>query len=197
VFNPKRWAEAFLAVLDSGGGADISGDAAEGLEVLRVLGPVVSGMPFAPGGYAHAQRLGEAIRSALKTQKHGGGAEAAAGLVLLLVEKNVLKHIVSVMAEIEKMLDERNGILTAVLESAMPVSHPADDEFIESLKKILCGKTGAKDVHFDLRPVPELLGGYCLRAGGVYMDASLRGFLRGMSSDLSRGIGDERSGGRL
>jgi F0F1-type ATP synthase delta subunit len=197
VFNSERWAEAFLAVLDSGGSADISGDAAEGIEVLRVLGPVVSGMPFAVGGYAHAQRLGEAIRSALKTQKHGRGAEAAVGLVLLLVEKNVLRHIVSVRTEIEKMLDERNGVLTAVLESAAPVSHPADDQFIESLKKILCGKTGARDVHFDFRPVPGLLGGYRLRAGGVYTDASLRGFLRSMSSDLSCGIGDERGGGRL
>ncbi|MDR2370086.1 MAG: F0F1 ATP synthase subunit delta [Treponema sp.] len=197
MFNPERWAEAFLAVLDSGGGADISGDAAEGLEVLRVLEPVVGGTPFALGGYAHAQRLGEAIRSALKTRKHGRGAEAAAGLVLLLVEKNVLKHIVSVTAEIEKMLDERNGVLTAVLESAAPVSYPAGDGFIKSLKEILCGKTGAKDVHFDLRPVPELLGGYRLRAGGVCVDASLRGFLRSMSSGLSRGNGDERGGGRL
>jgi F0F1-type ATP synthase delta subunit len=195
VFNPERWAEAFLAVLDSSGGADISGDAAEGIEVLRVLEPIVNGMPFAVGGYAHAQRLGEAIRSALKAQKHGRGADAAAGLVLLLVEKNSLKNISFVTAEIEKMLDERNGVLTAVLESAVPVS--TDDKFIESLKKILCGKTGSKDVHFDFCLVPELLGGYRLRTGGVYMDASLRGFLRSMSSDLSRGIGDERSGGRL
>jgi F0F1-type ATP synthase delta subunit len=196
MFNPERWAEAFLAVLDSGG-TDIAGDAAEGLEVLRVLGPLVNGMSFAVRGYAHAQKLGEAIRSALKTQKHGRGAEAAAGLVLLLVEKNALKHISFVTSEIEKMLDERNGVLTAMLESAAPVTQPADDQFIASLKKTLCGKTGAKDVHFDFKLVPGLLGGYRLRTGGVYMDASLRGFLRSMSSDLSCGIGDERSGGRL
>ncbi|MDR0601643.1 MAG: F0F1 ATP synthase subunit delta [Treponema sp.] len=179
MFVPERWAAAFLAAIDGKGG-----DAEEGLAVLRILAPLVNGIPAVVSGYAAALKLEGMIRTALDTERHGRGAEAASGLLLLLVQKNALAHVFSVMTEIVKLLDKRNGVLHAVLESAFP----ADRELADELAGVLREKTGAREVRIESRLVPGLLGGYRLRLGSGYVDASLDGLLRSMTADLNGGF---------
>jgi F-type H+-transporting ATPase subunit delta len=190
MFTPKRWAAAFLAALDGGepGGGPGDGTAEEGLAVLRILAGVFGGIPFALAGYSASRRLGAMTRAALDAAGgYGRGAEFAAGLALLLVRKNAFAHVSRVIREIEGMIDERRGVLNAVLESALPEDGDGDGELKESLEKILCSKTGAAEVRLECRLVPELMGGFRLRVGCDYTDASLRGLLQDMAADMAGG----------
>jgi F0F1-type ATP synthase delta subunit len=177
-FTPERWAEAFVSVLDRSGG-----DVEEGLEALRAMAPVVSGISVI-SGYASAFRLRGILRSVLDAGKYGGGAEAAAGIVLLLTERKALKRIFSVIDAVEKQVDRRKNIVEAVLETASP----AGGDFTETLKAHIREGTGAGEVRLKILRNQELLGGYRLRLGSRYIDASLRGLLRGMTADLAYGV---------
>ncbi|MDR1286103.1 MAG: F0F1 ATP synthase subunit delta [Treponema sp.] len=178
MFVPERWAAAFLAAAGGKDGAE------EGLAVLRVLAPLASGIPGSVWGHTGARKLGGMIRTALDAERHGRGAEAASGLLLLLVRRNALARIFSVMAEIERLTDKQNGVLKVVLESASE----AGGELIDEFARVLREKTGAREVKIEVRPASGLIGGYRLRLGNGYIDASLRGLLRGMAADLSGGF---------
>jgi F0F1-type ATP synthase delta subunit len=59
-----------------------------------------------------------------------------------------------------------------------------DKTFEENLRKQIQEKTGAADVKLSARIVPEILGGYRLRIGGLCIDASLKGQLAKMAEEL-------------
>jgi F0F1-type ATP synthase delta subunit len=182
VFVPERWAEAFLA---AAGGKD---DVKEGIAVLRVLASLAGGIPGVVSGCAGARKLGDMIQTALDAERHGRGAEAAAGLLLLLVRRNALAHVFSVMAEIERLVDKRDGVCNVVLEYASPAGDTPGGGFIDELAGVLREKTGAREVRIESRPAPDLAGGYRLRLESGYIDASLSGLLRGMTADLNGGF---------
>ncbi|HCC37652.1 MAG TPA: hypothetical protein DEQ14_08565, partial [Treponema sp.] len=101
--------------------------------------------------------------------------------ICLLVEKKVFHKADLIIEKIEKRLDEQNGVLEVIAETALPVNSAFEDELSGMIQK----RTGAAQVKTRFRLVPELLAGYRLRIGGLRVDASLKGQLEKMAADLT------------
>ena len=179
MFHGERWAAAFVKVL--GENADT------GLECLRAMVPPVQAIPGALFGFSTARQLEKTLResavaSGFSGESGGTAAEYAIRFISLLVEKKFFKHIDSVVQRIEKQLDEQKGILDVTAESAAPLDGGLEAE----LRRLITQKTGAAGIKMKTRLAPELLGGYRLRIGGFYVDASLKGQLEQMTAALAR-----------
>jgi F-type H+-transporting ATPase subunit delta len=197
MFAPEPWAAAFINTLRSSAGEEASSAAgeasfaagetpfaaaAEGLEALRALVPVIRRIKGAVAGSVSARRLAGMIRAAsIQTGTDTGVMAAVTGLLVLLIKRNCFDRIDRVNGAIEKLLDQKRGILTVTAESALPL----DGETREALKKRLAARTGAGEVRLLTRIVPELIGGCRLRVGSDVIDASLRFQLQKMAGDLS------------
>jgi F-type H+-transporting ATPase subunit delta len=101
-----------------------------------------------------------------------------------LVEKNCFRHIDILLSKIEQMLDERMGILDVTIEAAASL----DSGFEAELARMIQEKTGSAGVKIKTIIKPELIGGYLLRIGSFYVDASLRRQMENMMEDLTQAI---------
>jgi len=177
VFHVERWAGAFMAI--AGANAD---DAFECLKAVAQPVKSVRGVFF---GHNAAAELEEMLRAAAAGGASAGAEPPAAveytiRFVCLLVEKNYFKYIDILLPVIERKLDEKKGILSLSLEAASAV----ESGFEEDLARTIREKTGASNVKMKTSVKPELLGGYRLRIGGFFIDASLKGQLAKMKADL-------------
>jgi F-type H+-transporting ATPase subunit delta len=172
MFQSNSWADAFVTVC--------AGYAGEGLRVLKAFEPVLSGLPEYTAGTADALALERMLRSALKAAGAGPderGAEYAVRFVALLVRRGWHKQLSAAVRAVESRVDALNGVLTVDLESAWPL----EGELRENIKAALIQRYGVREIRLVPRIVPELLGGYRLRAGSDLVDASVRGRLRKMA----------------
>jgi F-type H+-transporting ATPase subunit delta len=181
VFHVNRWAAAFAGVA-----GDKTGD---GLDCLKALVPAVKAVPGEVFGFSASRRLEKMLRESAAAAGFAAGdttggdaaAEYAIRFITLLVEKNLLGHIEPVLRRIEKIVDTKNGILEVAAESAFPL----DGAFEEEFRRQILRRTGAAGIKVNRRVVPELLGGYRLRIGGFYIDASLKGRAEKMTAELA------------
>lgn len=176
MFVPQRWAAAFIDAM--------GGDAGEGFTVLRILSAWIQELPGAVFGSSAAKRLERFI--AAGAEKTGGAGETeilkkCSRFACLLVKKDLFKHIDPVLREIEKILNEQKGILPVIAESALPLDGELEAFIAGELKK----RTGAAEVKLEKRIEPDLIGGLRLRIGDEVIDASLRGQLRQMATELA------------
>jgi hypothetical protein len=197
MFVPQRWALAFIY------SAPDTGAAAEGLECIRALSPVIRSARGNMAGTAAAVQLETMVRAAFASAGTGSSAaadggprpampraeELALGLILLLVRKRLFKHVDRVIQAIGQELDALRGILRVRLESARAVG----GEFPEELKQVLMKKTGAAGVRLETAVAPELLAGYRLRIGGQTIEASLRLHLRQLGTELATAYAETHS----
>jgi F-type H+-transporting ATPase subunit delta len=178
MFHAGRWAGAFLAV--SGKDAD------ETFLCLKALAAQVKTVQCALSGRAAALKLEKLLReSAAACAEKTPAVEYAVRFLCLLVEKNCFRHIGLLLQRIEQELDKQNGILNAAVEAAAHV----DSEFEKELARAIKEKTNAAGVKLKTSVRPELLGGYILRIGSFYVDASLKGQLESMTAYLSGNTG--------
>ncbi|MDR0878084.1 MAG: F0F1 ATP synthase subunit delta [Treponema sp.] len=176
MFQSDRWALAFINALDASGSS-----CEEGLAVLQALVPGIKNIHRRLSGTTAASQLEKMIRqSAAQAGITATAMETAIRFIALLVRKNLFGRIDLVIKNIEKIIDERNGVLELTLESAQPL----DVEFQNTLKTKLIQETGAKEIRIIPRLLPELLGGCRLLIGSEAIDASLRGRIRKMAADL-------------
>jgi F-type H+-transporting ATPase subunit delta len=174
MFHVNRWAAAF---------AEVAGDkAGDGLDCLKALVPAVRSVPGEVFGYDVSRRLEKVLRESAAAAGFSAdmGTEYAIRFITILVEKNLFENIDPVLKKIEKIVDDRNGVLEVTVESASP-----DDVFEEEFRQQILQRTGAAGIKMSRRLVPELLGGYRLRIGGFYIDASLKGQLEKMTEELT------------
>jgi F-type H+-transporting ATPase subunit delta len=177
VFHGNRWAAAFVTALGENAGAGF-----DCLKTMAVPLKAVSGVLF---GYSAARRLETILRESAGSRANKEiSLEYAIRFICLLVEKNRFKYIDLVINKIEEHLDARKGILAVTVESASPL----DSVFTEKLKQRIIEQLGAAEVKMKTVQIPALLGGYRLRIGGFYIDASLRGQMEKMKTDLAEGI---------
>jgi len=180
VFHAQRWASVFLSV--SGTNAN---EAFLCLKALAAQIEIVHGIFF---GRNASVKLEKILReSAASTNEGTPAVEYAIRFLCLLVEKNYFRNIGLVLQKIEQDLDVQNGILDVTVESAASM----DSGFEKELSKIIKEKTGAASVKMKTIVKPQLLGGYLLRIGSHYIDASLKGQLESMAAHLG-----ENTGGR-
>jgi len=183
VFHAQRWATAFLTV----SGADAN-EAFLCLKALSVEIKTVHGVFF---GHNASTKLEKVLRDCvadipkITPAQAASAAEYAIRFLCLLVEKKSFGHIALVLREIEQALNEQRGILDVTVESASPV----DSGFEEKMTQMIKEKTGASGVNLKTRLRPELLGGYLLRIGSHYIDATLKGQLEDMANHLKESTG--------
>jgi F-type H+-transporting ATPase subunit delta len=173
MFSPDRWALAFISACGP--------DADQGLAALKGIAPCLPQMHGVVSGRTAAARLERMLHAAMEQSGvNDRGTEFAVRLVVLLIRKYLFKHINTLIDEVENQLDKQNGVLHAVLESAFP----PDAAFQKSLRDQLKGRFGVRDVKVQIRVAPELLSGCRLRIGSESWDASLRGQLQKMVTDI-------------
>ncbi len=185
MFHAERWAGAFLSV---------SGETAnEAFLCLKALAAQIKTAQGVLMGRSASGRLEKILReSAAETHTETPAVEYAIRFLCLLVEKNCFRYVNLLLQKIEQDLDEKNKIINAVLESAFPV----ESGFEESLTRIIKDKTGASGVKMKTCVKPELLGGYILRIGSLYIDASLKGQLESLAFHLGAPkLGGDTGGG--
>ena len=105
------------------------------------------------------------------------GLAVAAGVFILLFAVGAVSHGFSALAGLE--LARRGGtrcMLTCV--------RPLEAEELEKLRAALCRLHHKKEIVFDVRTDPALLGGFTLDIEGVRYDKSVRGALGRMGRQL-------------
>jgi F0F1-type ATP synthase delta subunit len=186
VFHRDCWAGAFFAV--SGENAD-----AVFMSLKTLAQPLrsVRGVFF---GHSASVKIEKMLRESAGVPENGSpgfALEYAIRFICLLVEKNCFRYIDSLLRKIEQMLNEQKGILDITVESAVS----PDGGFEEELAQMIKQKTGAAAVKIKTQVKPELLGGYLLRLGDFYVDASLRGQLENMRAELIAAVEKMPDGG--
>ena len=193
-FHADRWAGVFEAVLGENAGA--------ALACLKAMVPPVKAVSGVLSGLSAARQLETILRESVNATFGGNAAfggntsgntysttsgntsavaiEYAIRFITLVVEKKQFKNIDVILSRIEDRLDARRGALTVTVESAVPV----DGIFEEELRRRIMKRLGAADVTMKIQVIPRLLGGYRLRLGGFYIDASLKGQMERMKADL-------------
>jgi len=184
VFHADRWAGVFETVLGE--------NAEAALACLKAMVPPVKAVSGVLSGLSAARQLETILRESADAAFGGntysttsgntsaGAIEYAIRFITLAVEKKQFKNIDMIMSRIEERLDMRRGALTVTVESAVPV----DGVFAEELRRQIMKRLGAGEVTMKIQLAPELLGGYRLRFGSFYVDASLKGQIGRMKADL-------------
>ena len=189
MFASDRWADAFIAVCAGADGGVQSLDDAEyavvreGLAVLHAL-YTASGRRFLQErGLRSARKIQAMLEAALAKSGYGGGSrgvDAAVSTLFLLVKKQYFKHSGSLCTAIDKRSKELAGILDVTVETPSE----AAAGFLEGLKAALIRQKGVKNVEFEQKTEPELLGGYRVRIGGERFDYSMAGEINRLKKAL-------------
>jgi len=186
VFCRDRWTGAFFAV---------SGDNADAMFLcLKTLAEPLKAVKGIFYGHSASVKVEKLIRESVGvTEDYGpdSSLEYAIRFICLLVEKKCFKYIDLLEKEIEKILNERKGILNVTVETAAAAGGGFEEDLAQSIKL----KTGAEAVEVKTKVNPELLGGYLLRIGDFYVDASFRGQLENMRADLIAAVEEMPDGG--
>ncbi|MDR2494442.1 MAG: F0F1 ATP synthase subunit delta [Spirochaetaceae bacterium] len=192
MFAKERWAAAFV----SAAGEDLD----EGLSILRVCVGAALTIPGTLSGHGSAERLEKILRRGMERAGVAGpGAECACRFLTLFVRKGRFgpENAASLLAEIERIRDNKNGTVTARLYSA----YPADAETVEQVRDCLWrargNAAGVKEITVIPVVAPELLGGYRLQIGSESVDASLRFLLEEMGSRLQAAPLEENAAGGM
>jgi ATP synthase F1 delta subunit len=186
VFRRERWTGAFFAV--SKENAD---EVFLSLKALAVPLKSVKGVFY---GHSASLQIEKIIRESVNVTENEGAdfaLEYAIRFICLMVERNCFKYIDLLIKDIERILNERKGILNVSVEAASE----QDSEFEETLAQSIKEKTGVAAVKVKTKINPELLGGYLLRIGDFYVDASFRGQLENMKAELIAAIEEMPDGG--
>ena len=174
-FHADRWVEAFFAV---------SGENAEAVFLyLKIIAPQLKSIHAAFFGHGSSVKLEEILRNCITDIKDtSAAAEYAIRFVCLLIEKNCFRHIDILLLRIEQMLNKLKGILDVTVEAASPL----DSNFENEMARMIRGKTGSAGVKIHTVIKPELLGGYLIRIGSFYVDASFKRQIENMMEDFTR-----------
>jgi len=166
MFHPGHWAAAFINSLERE-----KADLEEAMELFKTLASWVKSLPGGVFGSSAAQKVENLIRKGLSTAGEISPAgETTVRFLSLLIKKNKSRHIDSIIAETEKLLDKKRGVITVCMESAAPMEGELESSMKESLRKL----TGAARLNLVEQVNPELIGGYRLRIGDNIIDASIR-----------------------
>ena len=111
------------------------------------------------------------------------GLDARVGRLLgLIVERRRLDILDDLIEAYQKLLDEKNGIVRAVVTAAGPLSQAEQQEVVRRLEKSL-GRRVVMEVQQD----STLIGGLVVRIGSTVYDGSLRQHLAGFKERLLAG----------
>jgi F-type H+-transporting ATPase subunit delta len=109
----------------------------------------------------------------------GGEEELVRNFLLLLVEKGRVAEIEEIAREFERLVAQAEGILDVELTTAVELSDEEARDVIEQIAQA-SGRKVAATRSVD----PDLIGGIVLQAGSMRLDASVRGRLNRLRTEL-------------
>jgi len=109
-------------------------------------------------------------------------SKPAFNLVRLLVQRGNLELLTPMAAEYQRLLNNRRGIVSALVTSAMPLTKD-EDAAIRARVAQLTGTTVDVQTAVD----PALIGGLTVKIGDRLIDASVRGRLERLREQLLAG----------
>ncbi|HEX5240975.1 MAG TPA: F0F1 ATP synthase subunit delta [Candidatus Limnocylindrales bacterium] len=112
----------------------------------------------------------------------GRAPEGVTRLAGLLAERGRIDRLPDVAAEYQRLLDAARGIVEARVTSAAPLS--ADES---AAVQAWVGKRTGKDVTLTTSVDEALIGGLTVRVGDTLLDASVRGRLERLRTQLLTG----------
>lgn len=112
----------------------------------------------------------------------GRVAPQVLNLALLLTSRSRFWIAPAVGDEYDDLVRHSSGIVAATVITPMPLS----DAELAELRPRIESRAGAR-VEISTEIDPSLIGGLCVRIGGLEIDASLRGRLERLRAELVRG----------
>ncbi len=118
-------------------------------------------------------------RIAVIEEIFSGFSESSLNFIRLVIEKNRSFILEIAYSIFKKIKDEAEGLLSGMVESAVPL----DDQTSNKLRLQLEGSFGHK-VDIEYRTNPEILGGLRIRVGNTVLDGSITGKLDSLKNVL-------------
>jgi F-type H+-transporting ATPase subunit delta len=125
-------------------------------------------------------QLDHRIKASALEELLGGDEELVRNFLLLLAEKNRAGEVEEIGREFEQMVALEEGILDVELTTAVELS---DEEARDVIKQI--EKASGRKVEASRRVDQDLIGGIVLQAGSMRLDASVRGRLNRLRTELT------------
>jgi F-type H+-transporting ATPase subunit delta len=125
-------------------------------------------------------QLDHRIKASALEELLGGDEELVRNFLLLLAEKNRAGEVEEIGREFEQMVALEEGILDVELTTAVELS---DEEARDVIKQI--EKASGRKVEASRRVDSDLIGGMVLQAGSMRLDASVRGRLNRLRTELT------------
>jgi ATP synthase F1 delta subunit len=175
-FPTEKWAETFLNACSANGVTDVE----KAYLCFKALAEPVKSLPPIFFGHSASEELEKLMRASAGDTASDPVVEYAIRFICLLVERKSFRFVNSLLQRIEQKLNEQKGVLSVTIETAAPMESDYKKELVQMIKE----KMGATDVKMATRVRPELLGGYMLRIGAFYVDATLKGQLETIRTEL-------------
>lgn len=173
----RRYAHAFMELAVEAGTVDALGaDLAKVTELVTGYDNLLGSVLVNPGFTLEERQsvLGELLPKL-------GLDGLTNNLVRLLLERGRIGGIADITAEYQRLADERQGRLRAVVETATPLTPQLEAEVRVALEKAT-GKT----VLVQTTVRPELIGGLIARVGSKVYDTSVQSRLENLKNALIR-----------
>jgi F-type H+-transporting ATPase subunit delta len=119
------------------------------------------------------------VKAAALAELLGGEEELLRNFLLLLAEKGRAGEVEEIAREFERLAAQEEGILDVELTTAIELS---DDEARDVLQQI--EQASGRKVVAARRVDPDLIGGIVLQVGSMRLDASVRGRLNRLRTEL-------------
>jgi F-type H+-transporting ATPase subunit delta len=110
-----------------------------------------------------------------------GVVQTTRNTVYLLLDGERLGSLPAISREIDRMIEEKAGRVSAEVVSAKPLDPTQLSQITAALEKL-----SGKKVSVASRQDPDLLGGVVAKVGDVVYDGSLRTQLRNLRDELSK-----------
>ena len=147
-------------------------------DMLDFMSAVVSDKVMA--GIVADPRVEEQILSQLMLDICGGRInDEAEAFVKLLVENGKLSLMPGVAEVFNELKAEAGGAIDATLTAAYPVNAKFEQALAKAMQKKL-----DREVTFSTEEDKSLIGGVIIRAGDMVIDASVRGQIESLASEL-------------
>jgi F-type H+-transporting ATPase subunit delta len=170
----RRYARAFIQIGEAQGSLEAMGKELDGLaqafKVSKELGETLSNPAF-----PRSDR--RKILGAILTKI--GASPATKTFVMLLLDKERVPSLPAIAREVNAMIQQRAGRITAQVTSATPLAEAQLDTLRAQLEQL-----SGKKVDIEKKEDPALLGGVVAKVGDVVYDGSLRTQLRALRDSM-------------
>jgi F-type H+-transporting ATPase subunit delta len=111
--------------------------------------------------------------------RNAGASETIRRFFIVVAKAGRLGLLYEFGIAFNELFDKRQGVLSAEVTSAQPLTETQAQTLNESFSKFI-----GKKLRFALRTEPSLLGGLTVQVGSTIYDASLQGRLRSLRTRL-------------